>query len=73
MTESYLDGGTYLKSFYSVLYTPSAVKIASIGHGINKRIHHLVSGKYAYAKILDEKYSKKTYSEIHQSDLDADF
>lgn len=65
MTETYLDGGTYLKSFYSVMYTPSAVKIAYIGNGKNKRMHHKVYGKYTYPKILDEKYSKHTYSELN--------
>lgn len=69
MTEGYLDGGTYLKSFYSVLYSPSAVKIGYIGVGENKRLHHKVNGNASYAKILDEKYSKHTYSELH-SDLD---
>jgi len=73
MTESYLEGGTYLKSFYSVMYCPSAVKISTIGHGVNKRIHHNVNGKYTYPMILDEKYSKNTYGEIHQSDLEDDF
>lgn len=69
MTEGYLDGGTYLKSFYSVLYTPSAVKIGYIGHGENKRLHHKVNSNYCYPKILDEKYTKYTYNELQDDDL----
>lgn len=70
MTESYLDGGTYLKSFYSVLYSPSSAKIGYIGHGENKRLHHKINGKFTYAKIIDEKYSKNTYSELHKTESD---
>ncbi len=31
MTELYLDSGTYVKSFYSVMYAPSCVKISLMG------------------------------------------
>jgi len=68
MTETYLDGGTYLKSFYTILYSPSCTKIASIGQGVNKRIHHRISTNNAYPKILDEKYSKFTYDELHKKE-----
>jgi len=68
MTEQYLSGGTYLKTFYSLLYSPSCVKIGKISHGANARIHHQVNANYAYPKILDEKYSKSTYAEIHTTD-----
>lgn len=68
MTEQYLSGGTYLKSFYSLLFSPGSVKIGKISHGINARMHHQVNGNATYVKILDEKYSKKTYSEIHNDE-----
>jgi len=71
MTEGYLDGGTYLKSFYSVMYIPSAVKIGTIGRRETKRLHHKVKGNYAYPKILDEKYSKHTYLELNSKHEDS--
>jgi len=72
MTDMYLNGGTYLKSFYSVMIIPSAVKIGTIGNGEFKRLHHKVKGNFCYPKILDEKYSKNTYKEVHPeiSELD---
>lgn len=42
MTELYLDSGTYVKSFYSVMYAPSCVKISLMGAS-HKRIHHQVT------------------------------
>lgn len=55
MTDLYLAKGTYYKSFFSVMYAPSCVKISMMGSK-NKRIHHKVSWKYAVPKILSEKH-----------------
>jgi len=68
MTEQYLSGGTYLKSFYTLLFAPGSVKIGKIGHRENARMHHKVNGNATYVKILDEKYSKNTYSEVNNDD-----
>lgn len=57
MTEQYLDSGTYYKTFYSIMYMPSAVQIYTMG-ARNKRIHHFVNWKYCVPCILDEKYKK---------------
>jgi len=57
LTEIYLDLGTYTKSFYSVMYAPSCVKISEVGTN-DKRIHHQVSWKHTVPKILDEQYRK---------------
>lgn len=57
LTEIYLDLGTYVKSFYSVLYAPSCVTIAEMGRG-DRRIHHSVSWKHAVPVIIDEKHRK---------------
>ena len=57
MTETYLDAGTYLKSFYSILYCPSSVKIAEIG-AKHRRIHHKVNWKNTVPVIVDEKFRK---------------
>lgn len=57
MTELYLDAGTYVKSFYSVMYSPSAVKIGEMGR-CDKRIHHSISWDRTAAKIVPERYRK---------------
>lgn len=57
MTEAYLEGGTYVKSFYTVMYCPSFVK-AKILNAKNKRIHHSISWGNAVPCIIDEKYKK---------------
>lgn len=56
-TDIYLEMGTYIKSFYSVLVAPSCVKIAAMG-GKHRRIHHMVQWRHACPVILDEKYRK---------------
>ena len=57
MSEVYMDSGTYVKSFYSVMYCPSCVKVALMGDK-HKRIHHRVNWAYAVPKILDESWKK---------------
>lgn len=57
MADMYLDTGTYLKSFYSVMYSPQAVKISQMGW-INFRIHHRVNWNTCTPMILNEKYRK---------------
>lgn len=57
MTEMYLDEGTFIKSFYSVMYCPSCVKISKMGVSDN-RIHHKVLWKYCTPKIISDKYKK---------------
>ena len=57
LTELYLDSGTYVKSFYSVMFTPSAVKISDMGES-HRRIHHHVNWNNTASKILDQKYQK---------------
>ena len=57
LTDLYLEFGTYIKSFFSVMYNPSSVKISQIGY-TNKRLHHQVRWNNAVPKILNEKYRK---------------
>jgi len=57
MTELYLDGGTYLKSFYSVMYQPSSVKISVMGQS-HRRIHHKICWNNTVPCIIDEKFKK---------------
>jgi hypothetical protein len=56
-TEAYKAYGTYVKSFYSVMASPSCCKIDLMGR-INKRLHHKISWNYAVPKIIDEKFKK---------------
>lgn len=61
MSEMYKDYGTYMKSFYTVMYCPAFVKLNMFGmeHTRNpKRIHHNITWKNAVPKILSEKYRK---------------
>lgn len=51
MTDIYLAQGTYVKSFYSVMQCPSAVKIALMGTA-NPRIHHRVNYKACAPRIM---------------------
>jgi hypothetical protein len=55
LTELYRQEGTYIKSFFSLMYCPSAVSIGTIGYR-QKRIHHRVSWNNAVPCILNERY-----------------
>jgi hypothetical protein len=50
MTEAYKQAGTYVKSFYSVMYHPSAVRVYPLGN----RLHHRISWMNAGPMILSE-------------------
>jgi hypothetical protein len=58
MTDLYLDSGTYVKSFYSVMYAPSCVKVSDMGP-VFRRMHHRVDWKNAVPCILGEEHKKK--------------
>ena len=62
MTEVYLDSGTYLKSFFTVMYQPSSVKVRTMGNEYvnQKRLHHRVNWTLTAPKILKERFKKKT-------------
>lgn len=60
LTDYYLKSGTYLKSFYSVIFCPSSVKVGYIGNGKSKRFHHSVKGATTYVQIIDEKWKTET-------------
>ena len=57
LTDIYLDKGTYYKSFLSVMYSPSCVKVSSMGN-VYRRIHHKVSWNNCCPKIINQKYKK---------------
>lgn len=58
LTDVYLDLGTYIKSYYSVMSCPSAVKISIMGD-THYRMHHLVKWNNCVPKIISGKYKKK--------------
>ena len=61
MTELYLDVGTYVKSFYSVMYAPSCVKVGELGdpRSPHYRIHHSINWRVAVPKIMRETVRKQ--------------
>lgn len=62
LTEMYLQMGTYVKSFYSVMYNPSSVKVGVLTdpkHGNdNSRIHHRIDWIRTVPMIVREKLRK---------------
>lgn len=57
MSDVYLANGTYLKSFYSVMYSPSCVKIGVL-QSKHMRIHHQVNWVACTPKIINERWKK---------------
>lgn len=60
MSEQYLDSGTYLKSFYTIMCCPSCVTIGMMGGSKNgMRLHHMIHWNNCTPKILSGKYKKQ--------------
>lgn len=57
LTDAYLNLGTYVKSFYTVMGNPSSVKIGDMGVN-HKRLHHLILWDNAVPKIISSRYKK---------------
>lgn len=57
LTDTYLDHGTYVKSFYSVICMPSAVVVNVMG-AHHRRMHHRVRWANCVPEILSERYRK---------------
>jgi hypothetical protein len=57
LTDIYLDNGTYVKSFYSVICQPSCAKVA-IMNSNHPRIHHKILWNNCCPKIISDKYKK---------------
>lgn len=58
MSESYSNSGTYVKSFYTVISSPSCVKVYTVGVS-HKRFHHVINWDNTVPKIISDKYKKK--------------
>jgi hypothetical protein len=62
MTELYLESGTYVKSFYSVMYCPSSVTVSPLRDGRSDRaprIHHRIDWAATAPLILPERFKKR--------------
>ena len=57
LTEMYLEMGTYIKSFYTIMVAPSCAKIVTMGTR-HKRIHHAIKWGSAVPVIVDERHRK---------------
>lgn len=58
MTELYLNSGTYVKSFFTIITNPSCVKIHVMGQS-HKRIHHSINWEHAVPKIISGDFKKE--------------
>lgn len=58
MMDLYQESGTYVKSFYSVMSMPSAVKV-SMMYSKHRRIHSRINWETCTPKILNEKWRRE--------------
>jgi hypothetical protein len=58
MTEIWVESGTYLKSFFTVMMAPSSVKIRMMGQ-TSRRLHHSILWENTVPKIISPKHRKK--------------
>lgn len=53
LSDLYDEEGTYIKSFYTLLYSPSSVSLSKMGES-HQRIHHKVSWRNTVPKLVPE-------------------
>ncbi len=60
MSGLYADSGTYVKTYYSIMYAPSCVKVGTLGdpRSPHYRIHHKINWHHTAPKILREECRK---------------
>jgi hypothetical protein len=58
MSDMYVETGTYVKSFYTVMYMPSSTKISVMGLS-QPRIHHKITWENTTPKIIRETHRKR--------------
>lgn len=58
MTDIYLDSGTYVKSFFTIIVAPSCTRISTMGNKF-RRIHHKILWNKCTPMILNERYKKR--------------
>jgi hypothetical protein len=57
MTEMYKGDGTYMKSFYTVMLCPSAVKIGMMGDR-HYRVHHSIDWDALVPKLISSDFKQ---------------
>lgn len=57
ITEAYKKYGTYVKSFYTIMHSPSSVKVATM-HSSRERIHHEINWDKTVPRIVGESIRK---------------
>lgn len=57
MSTVYLDSGTYLKSFYTVMFSPQCTTVGMMGDK-HMRMHHRIDWDRCAPKIISEKHKK---------------
>ena len=57
MSDIYNIQGTYIKSFYTIIFSPSSVMIGLMGDK-HKRLHHSINWINTVPKIIDQKHKK---------------
>lgn len=57
MTEVYMDNGTYLKSFYTVIQHPSSTTVSELWT-TNRRFHHNTVWNNAVPRVISEQWRK---------------
>ena len=64
MSELYIDSGTYVKTFYTIMYAPACVKVATLGdhRSPHYRIHHKINWHNTAPKILREEWKKADHA-----------
>jgi hypothetical protein len=58
MTDIYQASGTYVKSFYTVLFHPSAAHVQMMNSRSHPRLHHSVDWRKTTPMILSETHRK---------------
>lgn len=58
LSDMYRQFGTFNKSFYTVMLSPSSVKVGLIGPS-DPRFHHSINWNLTVPKLLNERYKKK--------------
>lgn len=54
LTDTYLEHGTYTKSFYTILYSPSCTSLSTLHDRADARVHHRIEWRNAVPKIVPE-------------------
>ena len=58
LTGAYLDLGTYVKSFYTVMWAPSCTRVSTIGDN-SHRVHHRIAWNNAVPKIISSRHRRQ--------------